>query len=590
MIMKSFIYFVKHIIRSCESNLQQKQHMRQHTIFSLFTGFFLCMLISSCGGKKKAQPEIVSNPEKMDEKVTELMSDYIQTAIQDKNLLNDSILMNKPAEVELIYKDKKNEPIWSSKQSWLPVGDSLLDFIRDAKQWGLFPENYHFKNLDSIRKLFIADVWNEKSRKDASLWAASDILLTDALVQIFYDVKLGRLKNDSVMKRKDSVLTNEFISEKLNDLLESKSLYTVLSSMEPQHKGYHELKAGIKKFLDSADFRSFTHIQFPYYDTVRFKTLLRQRLEEGGYFAADSSSTDTASLRAAIKRFQLSKKITADGKAGGETVRLLNNNDNDKFYRVAISLDRFKMLPEKMPEKYVWVNLPSYHLRVIENDSVKMISKIVVGKPHTRTPVLTSSVYEMITYPKWTIPNSIVVKDIIPGMRRNPGYLAKKGYSLFNKKGEEVSPDSVDWFKYTKGLPYNVVQGSGDANALGVMKFNFHNNYQVYMHDTNERYLFNQTSRSLSHGCVRVQDWSKMANYFLSNDSLRYKNADSLDAVRDSVQVWLQKKEKHTIPFKNRVPVYFRYFTCEGKNGSIIFYDDIYGEDGRLRQKYYTRK
>jgi murein L,D-transpeptidase YcbB/YkuD len=588
--MKSFSYFVHDKIRNCESNLQQKQHMRQHTIYSLLTTVILCLLLLSCGGKKKIQPEIVSNPEQMDEKVTELMSDYISIAIQDKNLLNDSIVMNKPEEVELIYADKNNEPIWSSKQNWLRVGDTLLDFIRNAKQWGLFPENYHFKNLDSIRKLFIADSANKSSRKDASLWAASDILLTDALVQIFYDVKLGRLQNDSVMKRKDSLLTHEFVTKKLDSLLDWKSLHGVLRSMEPQHKGYFDLKAGIRKFLDSADFRNFTYVPFPYYDTVKFRSLLKQRLMEGNYFAADSSSSDTASLGVAIKRFQKSKKITADGKAGGETVRALNNNDNDKFYRIAISLDRYKMLPEKMPEKYVWVNLPSFHLKIIENDTVRMISKIVVGKPHTRTPVLTSSVYEMITYPKWTIPNSIVVKDIIPGMRRNKEYLAKKGYSLFDKKGEEISPDSVDWFKYTKGLPYNVVQGSGDANALGVMKFNFHNNYQVYMHDTNERYLFNQTTRTLSHGCVRVQEWSKMSGYFLSNDSLRYKNADSLDAMRDSVQVWLERKEKHAVPFKNKVAVFFRYFTCEGKNGSIIFYDDIYGEDGRLRAKYYTRK
>jgi L,D-transpeptidase YcbB len=208
----------------------------------------------------------------------------------------------------------------------------------------------------------------------------------------------------------------------------------------------------------------------------------------------------------------------------------------------------------------------------------------------TRTPVLTSSVYEMITYPKWTIPTSIIVKDIIPGMKRNRGYLAKKGYSLFNKKGEEVSPDSVDWNKYTKGLPYSVVQGSGDANALGVMKFNFSNKYQVYMHDTNERHYFSRDIRSLSHGCVRVQEWSKMAGYFISNDSTKYKSAEDVTAIRDSVAHWLQKKEKHTVSFKNKVPVYFRYFSCEGKNGTIIFYDDIYGEDALLRQKYYSHK
>jgi len=110
------------------------------------------------------------------------------------------------------------------------------------------------------------------------------------------------------------------------------------------------------------------------------------------------------------------------------------------------------------------------------------------------------------------------------------------------------------------------------------------------MHDTNERYLFDREFRSLSHGCVRVQQWNKMANYLLSYDSTSYKKKDSLRAVRDSVTVWLQKKEKHTISFKNRIPVYFRYFSCEGKDGTIIFYDDIYGEDALLREKYYSHK
>ena len=97
-------------------------------------------------------------------------------------------------------------------------------------------------------------------------------------------------------------------------------------------------------------------------------------------------------------------------------------------------------------------------------------SKVVVGKPITRTPVLTSAVSEMITYPQWTIPESIIEKEILPGMKKDTGYLRKKGYSLLNYKNEEVSPDSVDWAKYKKKIPYKVIQGSGDDNALGSFK------------------------------------------------------------------------------------------------------------------------
>lgn len=558
-------------------------------LYCFFFAFAISIFSSSCKSKTPDHPQITKEPEKISRKASEIIPEYIQSAKSNNNKLSDSTELMQPGILEFIYGQRNNEPLWSIKQNWLRVGDSLNAFIRNAKEWGLFPENYHVKEIDTIHKLFFADSMTKSAKLDDNLWAKADLLLTDAAIQIIYDIKLGRLQNDSVMKRTDSTLTREFIMEKLDTILDTKSLYPVLSSLEPKHKGYQEIKAGIKNFLINADFKSYTHLPFPYKDTVAFRQLLKIRLAEGGYLL-DSLGSDTANVRAAIKKFQLSKKITPDGKAGGETVRLLNNTDIEKFYHIAISLDRYKMLPEKMPDKYIWVNLPSFQLRVFEKDTIKFWSKVVVGKPITRTPVLTSTVYEMITYPKWTIPNSIIVKDILPAMKQNTQYLAKKGYSLFDKNGEEVNPDSVIWSKYTKGIPYNVVQGSGDANALGIMKFNFGNKYQVYMHDTNERYLFDREFRSLSHGCVRVQQWNKMANYLLSYDSTNYKKKDSLQAVRDSVTVWLQKKEKHTISFKNRIPVYFRYFSCEGKDGTIIFYDDIYGEDALLREKYYSRK
>jgi murein L,D-transpeptidase YcbB/YkuD len=263
-------------------------------------------------------------------------------------------------------------------------------------------------------------------------------------------------------------------------------------------------------------------------------------------------------------------------------------SDRERFIRIAISMDKYKMLPEQMPGKYVWVNLPGYYMQLIQDDSVKILSKIICGKPLTKTPQLTSAISEMITYPQWTVPTSIIVKEILPGVKKNPGYIEKKGFSLIDKEGNEVDPYAVDWTKYTKGIPYRVVQGSGDANALGILKFNFNNKYAVYLHDTNQRYLFGQTTRDLSHGCVRVQEWRSLANYILYNDSLFTSGHNY--TKKDSMRVWLNKKEKHSIPVRDRIPVYIRYFTADGKDGNIIFYDDIYGEDKLLKQKYFANK
>ncbi|MGZ3839513.1 MAG: L,D-transpeptidase family protein, partial [Flavisolibacter sp.] len=218
--------------------------------------------------------------------------------------------------------------------------------------------------------------------------------------------------------------------------------------------------------------------------------------------------------------------------------------------------------------------------------SVVLSSRIVVGKPETRTPVLTSAITDMITYPKWHIPESIIKKDILPGLKKDPGYTLRKGFTLVDDAGNEIDPYSVNWLKFKEGIPYNVVQGSGDENALGVMKFNFPNKYSVYLHDTNQRYLFSKSNRALSHGCVRVQAWQDLTNFILRNDSAFSEKAIPLD----SVNTWLALKEKHVIPVRKKIPLFIRYFTCEGKDGKVLFYEDVYGEDRRIREQIFSDK
>lgn len=161
---------------------------------------------------------------------------------------------------------------------------------------------------------------------------------------------------------------------------------------------------------------------------------------------------------------------------------------------------------------------------------------------------------------------------------------------MVDSKGETVSGNDVKWSKYSKGIPYKIMQGSGDDNALGILKFNFSNAYAVYLHDTNQRYLFKNAVRSLSHGCVRVQEWQKLAFYIARNDSMNVKSGETLHYTTDSIMAWLDRKENKRISVKNKISLFIRYFTCEAKNGKIKFYDDIYGEDKFIREKYFTDK
>jgi len=545
-------------------------------------------VLVACTDKTKKGEHIASNVKELQQKTTDLIREFTDNVLANNGKLDDSTILLRQARLaRFLYEKKAFEPLWCNKEEWLPAGDSLFNFIASSQLFGLFPEDYHLDQLQHIRQQFTNDSLSKRARRDAALWSKADLLLTDAFVQIIKDVKLGRLPQDSITLRKDSVLGDDFFVQQL-DALQQSSFANIVQSLEPGQRGYHLLKAGIKNFLDSANYKQFTVVPYPEKNLVRFNTALQKRLYEDGFIGFDSVAADSAQFAEAIKKFQKKKNIAVDGRAGEGTVRMLNVNDREKFIRVAISMDKYKMLPEKMPSKYIWVNASSNFLELIDKEEVKLVSKVICGKARTRTPVLTSNITELITYPQWVPPPSIISKEILPAVKKNPGYLARKGFSLVDSKGNEVDPYTVDWSKYSKGIPYRVVQGSGDANALGIMKFVFSNKYSVYLHDTNQRYLFANTMRSLSHGCVRVQEWEKLAWYIIRNDNLNSGNGGY--SKIDSVKSWLQKKQKKSIAVRNKIPVFIRYITCEGLNGSIVFYDDVYAEDKLLRERYFATK
>lgn len=569
------------------SHHNQPLTSRKKIFFSAGAVFVLFLVIVSCNNAPSSS-DMVSKPEQMNVTVAARLEEYLAHAQADSGRVNDSVRLRQPAMVNLMYEKRNRKPLWSDKENWQLAGQQLMAYIDSARYQGLFPEDYHVTDLLALRQKFSNDSLGKSDRANAALWAHADLLLTDAFVQIVSDLKMGRLQTDSVTTRRDSVIAEAIYLEKLDELRQKGNPVAVLQPLEPKSKAYHRLKEGLKSFLDSADFSSkFTFVPAPGKDSLRFRKALQQRLFEAGFIGSNQPPADSAALAAAVKKYQLQKGLKADGKAGEAVLRSLNSSDRERFIRIAITLDRYKLLDEVMPRKYIWVNLPSFYLQLVENDSARIVSRVIVGKPATRTPVLTSAINELITYPTWTPPSSIIQKEILPAVKRNPGYLARRGFKLVNGRGETIDPYAVNWSKYTKSMPYRVVQNSGDANALGIMKFNFPNKYAVYLHDTNQRYLFGNASRAMSHGCVRVQEWEKLTWYILRNDSLQAKGG----AVRsDSVRNWLSEKKFRKVPVQQKIPVYLRYFTCEGKNGKVIFYDDIYGEDKKLREQYFANK
>jgi murein L,D-transpeptidase YcbB/YkuD len=171
---------------------------------------------------------------------------------------------------------------------------------------------------------------------------------------------------------------------------------------------------------------------------------------------------------------------------------------------------------------------------------------------------------------------------MLPAIQKDINYLKKQNLMVVDRYDSVLDPAKINWSKLSKKkFPYLIKQREGDDNSLGVMKFNFANKYAVYLHDTNARWMFSKTSRALSHGCVRVQDWRDLAHFLVRNDSVKY-SADTLAS-------WIVRQEKHVVSGFKRVPLFIRYFSCEAKDGRIKFYDDVYGEDKILAEKYFVK-
>ena len=558
--------------------------------------FFVLVLFSfllSCNGSdKKKGKNIVADPEVMDSKIAENINTALDAALKNKGKIDDTTKIDLVQTVYDFYDKTDYKPVWSATEKWQPLADSLYRFITNAEQEGLFRNDYHYKSLQALKNKLDTD---SLSRMDVLLWTKADLLLTDGFMLLIKDLKQGRLQPDSVSLNKDSVLTGKFFISALNELLGKKQFTALLTSLQPVHQGYWNLKKGIKSFVDSMDRKVYTHVSYPYRkgdakDSVYFIKLLQKRLLESNCIDVADRLPDSVQLSRAIKRYQAQKGLTVDGKFGKVLIQTLNNNDIERYKRIAITLDRYKQLPEKMPEKYIWVNLPGYYLWLMNKDTVVFESKVICGKPETRTPLLNAEISDMVTYPTWTVPTSIIVKQYLPKLKNNPNYISKIGLKLLDSKGETIDPNTIDWGKYSRGIPYKIMQASGDNNSLGVIKFNFNNRYAVYLHDTNQRYLFKNSARALSHGCVRVQEWEKLAYYIAGNDNAMNPKKDSLKYTADSIKNWIANKERHRIDVKNHIPLFIRYFTCEGKNGQVKFYNDIYGEDKLLMEKYFAKK
>ena len=529
---------------------------------------------------KPVEKNIVKRIAPLSERVSEDLQKIVEYTRKNNGKLRDSVSLAYTDLTDSIYENNNYHPIWSKDDHWEPLGDSLFAFIEGCKYYGLYPTDYHYHSLAFIHRITIAD---SLGRNNSALWARADVLLTDAFFTLVKHIKQGRLDYDSVTLRTDTVLDKKIFTQTLADAIHSGNIDSTFRTLEPKYKGYDSLRAYIKKFLAKADFKPYTFLAYPYKDSVAFFHLLEKRLHELNLMPATMVNPDTLAFRSVLKKYQRTLDFKPTGMLSDALVDQLNNTDEEKFKRIAINLDRYKLLPDTLPVTYAWVNLPGFTLRIMNCDTLVFQSRVIVGGRQTRTPLLTSEISNFITYPQWTVPYSIIFKEMLPKIRENLEYLNEQNLMVVDKNDSVLDPHTINWKKLNKNhFPYLLKQRQGDDNSLGVIKFNFRNKYSVYMHDTNVRWMFGKPFRALSHGCVRVKEWQKLADFLIRTDTVKFKP--------DSLRAWIKRQEKHVISGFPKLPVYLRYFSCEGKDGNIKFYDDIYEEDRLLREKYFADK
>jgi murein L,D-transpeptidase YcbB/YkuD len=302
--------------------------------------------------------------------------------------------------------------------------------------------------------------------------------------------------------------------------------------------------------------------------------ILRQRLSASGDLAAGAGNSQTfdSYVDAALRRFQARHGLPADGVAGPSTINMLNVPAAVRLAQLETNLVRLRSMSGFLGDRYVMINIPAAAIEVVEGDRVISRHTAVVGKIDRPTPILATRIFRISFNPYWTVPASIIRKDLIPLMQKSPDYLTKKHIRIYDSAGTEVPPESIDWTtdQATKGYLFR--QDPGDFNSMGSVRISFHNDEQVFMHDTPQKDIFGRVERFDSSGCIRVQNIRQVIAWLLR---------DTADFPRERIDEIFKSGEQVHVNPKPEIPLYLQYISAWAMGDGVThFRDDIYNNDG----------
>jgi murein L,D-transpeptidase YcbB/YkuD len=475
------------------------------------------------------------------------------------------------------YGARHFEPLWltedpSGKVTFSANAEKIISVFKASELEGFRPSDY-----------LTADIDVAAAGTDPLKLAALETAFSAAAVRYAQDAYGGRISPLAVDRNWTIAPKRINEAELLVQLAASSEPDKVLLDLSPKTREFLGLKAALAKFYTSGDVVE-DEVSIPEGKLLRpgaqdeRVTLLRQRHnvpepdipETAGATATVDINYDEP-LVEAVKTFQTSLGLNADGVVGPATIAALNGATATTKEDIVANMERWRWEPEDYGRFEVEVNIPEFRLWIKKDGVEAYTTRVVVGRPQNQTPVFNDEIEHIVVNPYWNVPPSIAVNEIKPHLLANPGYLASQNMEMLSG-GKVINASAIDWTQ-TNINNFHIRQKPGGGNALGRIKFLFPNEHDVYLHDTPSKSLFSRSFRAYSHGCVRVENPMDFASALVELEPTI--TLASIEGMIGDKERWLN--------LTNKIPVHISYFTLRvDEDGTIRSYGDVYGANKRL--------
>lgn len=479
---------------------------------------------------------------------------------------NDAVINMEP--LTEFYSSRNGEGIWTDSSGLNDNGRMLLKTIRAAHVDGLEPDDY----LSAFPK------GNVKIATEAL--SGVELYFSQAFLAFARDLYAGR--TTPAVSEPDIVIKRKTIDPmKWLPRIVQEGVTETTRALRPSHPQYAQLRQMLTGYRNLARLGGWPSISEG--PTLKPEMIdprvaeMRANLQGRGYQGINSTNPEyyDEGLAEVVEHFQKRHGLDVDGVAGPATIAEMSHSVEHRIQQIITNMERWRWLPDDLGKRHVFVNQAAFNLHIRNEGKITDQRKVIVGKEFHKTPIFSDRIRYAEFNPTWTVPPSIAGRSILPKLKQNPGYLDANGFQLYTswKSGSPImSPFSVNWSSVNpKRFPYRIVQGPGEKNALGQVKFMFPNKHAIYLHDTPQRGLFSKARRAFSSGCIRVFKPLEFAQKLFN---------ESGNLPKSKMQSILQSRKTTRVNLKQSVPVHLTYFTVwVNEDGVPSFYEDIYARD-----------